>query len=240
MKLFRKKPKEIPFVTAVILAAGSSRRMGGENKQMIDLLGIPVLGRTLLAFEGSPYIREIVIAASEENVVPYADLGASLHVTKLTKVIAGGASRLESSYKACCQISEEAKYIAVHDGARPLVSQKIIPDTCEAAFLHTAAAAGVPVHDTIKQVDKEMRVERTVDRSALMAMQTPQVADRALLLAALQSALEAKAETTDECAALERMGVRPVIVPGAFENIKITTPTDLRIAKGILEGGFQP
>ena len=240
MKLFRKKPEEKPFVTAVILAAGSSRRMGGENKQMLELGGIPVLGRTLLAFEGSPYIREIVIAASEDNVVPYADLGASLGITKLTRVIAGGATRLESSYKACCQISDEAAYIAVHDGARPLVSQKVIADACEAAFLHTTAAAGVPVHDTIKQVDSSRHVERTVDRSTLMAMQTPQVADRALLLAALQSALEQGAEATDECAALERMGVRPYISEGAFENIKITTPTDLRIAQGILEGGFQP
>lgn len=239
MRLFRKKSKETPFVTAVILAAGASRRMGGENKQLMDLGGIPVLGRTLLAFEGSDYIREIVVAAAEDQVVPYADLGASLGISKLTRVITGGASRMESAYKAACQVSDRAAYLAVHDGARPLVSQKVIADACEAAFLHTASAAGVPVHDTIKQVDKDRRVERTMDRAALMAMQTPQVADRALLLAALQSALEAGAEVTDECTALERMGVRPYISPGAFENIKVTTPTDLFIALGILEGGLQ-
>ena len=236
--LFRKK-KEQPFVTAIIPAAGSSQRMGGENKLMMDLDGIPVLGRTLLALEACPMIREIVVAAGEEHIVAYADLGAALGITKLSKVVKGGTSRQESVYKASLEASPQAEFLAVHDGARPLVTEEVIRNACEAAFLYNAAAAGVKVHDTIKEIADGERISRTVDRDALRAVQTPQVAEKALLLAALQSALDAKAPVTDECSALERMGVRPVITAGSFENIKITTPVDLLFAKAVLEGRNQ-
>ena len=233
--LFRKK-KEQPFVTAIIPAAGSSQRMGGENKLMMDLDGVPVLGRTMLALEACPIIREIIVAAGEEHIVTYADLGTALGITKLTKVVKGGASRQESVYKAALEASPQAEFLAVHDGARPLVTEEIVKNACEAAFLYNASAAGVKVHDTIKEIGDKERIGRTVDREMLRAMQTPQVADKALLLAALQSALEANAPVTDECSALERMGVRPVVTPGSYENIKITTPVDLLFAKAVLEG----
>lgn len=233
--LFRKK-KEPPFVTAIIPAAGSSRRMGGENKLLMDLDGIPVLGRTLLALEQCSIVREIIVAAGEEHIVTYADLGAALGISKLTKVVKGGASRQESVYKAALEASPKAQYLAVHDGARPLVTEEVVRKACEAAFLHTAAGAGVNVHDTIKELADGDHIGRTVDRDTLRAMQTPQVAEKALLLAALQSALETGAPVTDECSALERMGVRPVVTPGSFENIKITTPVDILFAKAVLEG----
>lgn len=240
MGLFgRKKKEETPFVTVVIAAAGASRRMGGENKQLILLDGIPVLGRTLLAFQQSPYIREIILAAAEEHMAEYAALGRQLKIDKLTRVIRGGESRLESVYRAACEASPDCEYLAVHDGARPLVSQQVIEDVCKAAFLYSAAGPGVPVTDTIKRIDGADHALETVDRGALRAMQTPQMAEKPLLLAALQSALEAGAETTDELAALERMGMRPVIVPGDRENIKLTTPTDVLVANAILAGREQ-
>ena len=234
--LFGKKKKQTPFVTAIIPAAGSSRRMGGGNKLLMELDGVPVLGRTLLALEACEIIREIIVAASEENIVAYAELGKSLGVTKLTKVVKGGATRQESVYRAALEASPEAKYLAVHDGARPLVTPEVVEKACEGAFLHTCAAAAVPVHDTVKKVQKDGHIECTVDRENLRAMQTPQVADKALLIAALQSAIEAGVTVTDECAALERMGARPVITEGSFENIKITTPADLVYGQAILEG----
>ena len=230
--LFGKKKKQLPFVTAIIPAAGSSRRMGGGNKLLMELDGVPVLGRTLLALESC----EIIVAASEENIVAYAELGKSLGVTKLTKVVKGGATRQESVYRAALEASDQAEYLAVHDGARPLVTADVVQKACEGAFLHTCAAAAVPVHDTIKKVHKDGHIESTVDREDLRAMQTPQVADKSLLIAALQSAIEAGAAVTDECAALERMGARPVITEGSFENIKITTPADLIYGQAILEG----
>ena len=240
MGLFgRKKKEETPFVTVVIAAAGASRRMGGENKQLILLDGVPALGRTLLAFQQRPYIREIILAAAEEHMAEYAALGRQLRISKLTKVIRGGESRLESVYRAACEASPDCEYLAVHDGARPLVRQQVIEDVCKAAFLYSAAGPGVPVTDTIKRIDGAGRALETVDRESLRAMQTPQMAEKPLLLAALQSALEAGAETTDELAALERMGVHPVIVPGDRENIKLTTPTDVLVANAILAGREQ-
>ena len=234
--LFGKKKKQLPFVTAIIPAAGSSRRMGGGNKLLMELDGVPVLGRTLLALERCEIIREIIVAASEENIVAYAEVGKSLGVTKLTKVVKGGATRQESVYRAALEASDQAEYLAVHDGARPLVTADVVQKACEGAFLHTCAAAAVPVHDTIKKVHKDGHIESTVDREDLRAMQTPQVADKSLLIAALQSAIEAGSAVTDECAALERMGARPVITEGSFENIKITTPADLIYGQAILEG----
>ena len=230
--LFGKKKKQLPFVTAIIPAAGSSRRMGGGSKLLMELVGVPGLGRTLLALESC----EIIVAASEENIVAYAELGKSLGVTKLTKVVKGGATRQESVYRAALEASDQAEYLAVHDGARPLVTADVVQKACEGAFLHTCAAAAVPVHDTIKKVHKDGHIESTVDREDLRAMQTPQVSDKSLLIAALQSAIEAGAAVTDECAALERMGARPVITEGSFENIKITTPADLIYGQAILEG----
>lgn len=237
--LFGKKKKQPPFVTAIIPAAGASRRMGGGNKLLLELDGVPVLGRTLLALESCPIIREIIVAAAEEHIVTYAELGKTLGITKLTKVVKGGETRQESVYKAALEASPEAQYLAVHDGARPLVTPEVVQNACEGAFLHTCAAAAVPVHDTIKEVHKDGHIERTVDRDNLRAMQTPQVADKALLIAALQSAMEAGITVTDECAALERMGARPVVTEGSFENIKITTPADLIYGQAILEGRGQ-
>lgn len=237
MALFsRKKQEEMPFVTAIIPAAGASRRMGGENKQLISLNGTPVLGWTLLAFEQSLYIQEIVLAAPEEKIAEYAALGKRLNIQKLSKVVRGGSSRAESVYRAACEADAKCRYLAVHDGARPLVSQQVIENVCKAVFLHGAAGAGIPVTDTIKKTDARGLTLETVDRETLRAMQTPQAAEKALLLAALQSALEAKAEVTDELAALERMGLHPVIVEGARENIKITTPIDIVFAEAILAG----
>ena len=237
--MFGKKKKAPPFVTAIIPAAGASRRMGCGNKLLMELEGVPVLGRTLLALESCPIIREIIIAASEDNIVTYAELGKALGVTKLTKVVKGGDTRQESVYKAALEAHEQAKYLAVHDGARPLVTPEVVENACKGAFLHTCAAAGVKVHDTIKRVDSTDHIAETVDRECLRAMQTPQVADKNLLLAALKSALDQGITVTDECAALELLGARPVITEGSFENIKITTPVDLQFARAVLEGREQ-
>lgn len=234
--LFGKKKKEPPFVTAIVPAAGASRRMGGENKLLMELCGIPVLARTLLVLEVCPSIREIVVAAAPDQLERYGEMIAAFDIKKAVKVVCGGETRGESVYRAALEADPQAKYLAVHDGDRPLVTREVVERACEAAFAHTAAAPGVPIHDTVKEVDKKDFVVRTVEREPLRAMQTPQVADRALLLAALQKALESKLPFTDECSALELMGVRPAVTPGSFENIKITTPIDLLLAQAILEG----
>ena len=233
MFFFRKKEKKVPFVSAVIAASGSSTRMGGENKLLMDIGEQPVLAHTLLAFENCPTISEIIIAARSDMIIPYSNLASELGISKLKVVVAGGSTRCESVYSGACQVSDQAKYIAVHDGARPLIRPEEITAICEKAFTYTAAAAAVPVKDTIKIVE-DGRVLETVDRSRLWAMQTPQIADRALLLSALKNAIDTGLNATDECMALEAIHVRPAIVMCSYENIKITTPEDVLFAHAIL------
>ncbi len=233
MLFFRKKEKKPPFVTAVIAAGGSSSRMGGENKLLMELDNYSVLAHTLLAFEHCPTIAEIIISARSDMIVPYSNLAAELGIEKLKCVVTGGGTRCESVYAGACQASSEAKYIAVHDGARPLVRPEEITAVCEKAFVYTAAAAAVPVKDTIKRVE-DNRIQETVDRSNLFAMQTPQVADKALMLSALKNALDKDLNVTDECMALEAIHIRPAIVTCSYENIKITTPEDIVFAQAVL------
>lgn len=233
MLFFRKKEKKPPFVTAVIAAGGSSSRMGGENKLLMELDDRCVLAHTLLAFERCPSIAEIVISARSDMIVPYSNLAAELGIKKLKCVVSGGSTRCESVYAGACQASAEAQYIAVHDGARPLVRPDEITAVCEKAVIYSAAAAAVPVKDTIKRVE-EGRIQSTVDRSNLFAMQTPQIADKALMLSALKNALDQGLNVTDECMALEAMHVRPAIVTCSYENIKITTPEDIVFARAVL------
>ncbi len=233
MLFFRKKEKKAPFVTAVIAAGGSSTRMGGENKLLMELDDRSVLAHTLLAFERCSSISEIIISAKSDMIVPYSNLAAELGIKKLKCVVAGGNTRCESVYAGACQASPESKYIAVHDGARPLIRPEEIVQVCEKAIVYSAAAAAVPVKDTIKLVE-DNRIKETVDRSSLVAMQTPQVADKALLLSALKNALDLGLNVTDECMALEAMHVKPVIVTCSYENIKITTPEDILFARAVL------
>lgn len=233
MLFFRKKEKKTPFVTAVIAAGGSSTRMGGENKLLMEIDTHSVLAHTLLAFEQCPLISEIIISARSDMIVPYSNLAACLGIQKLKTVVSGGDTRCESVYRGACQASEKAQYIAVHDGARPLIRPEEITAVCEKAFVYTAAAAAVPVKDTIKRVE-DGRIMETVDRSQLCAMQTPQIADKALMLSALKNALDKNLNVTDECMALEAIHVRPAVVICSYENIKITTPEDIVFARAVL------
>lgn len=231
--LNRKEGAFRPYCAAVIAAAGSSMRMGGENKMLLALNGVPVLARTLLAMERAESIDEIIIAAREDELLAYAELCRAYDLRKPVKVIVGGASRAESVYRAALEVSERAKLIAVQDGARPLVTPELIDETVHRAAICGAAAPAIPVHDTIK-IAQDGIVRETPERSMLFAVQTPQVFDASLLKAALQSALEEHAAITDDCSAVERLGKAVYLTEGDEENIKITTPTDVILAEAIL------
>ena len=233
LRLFRKK-EEKPFVSAVIAAGGSSARMGGENKLLYEIGGLPVLIHTMMAFEACPAVDEIILVARGDVLVEYSQLCRDFSVSKLSKVVAGGATRAESVYRGLSEVSERCRFACVHDAARPLILPEDIERVCAAAFECNAAAAACPMTDTVKVV-RDGRIERTVDRDSLVRAQTPQCADRQLLCAALQDAIQAGETVTDECAALERMGVRPTAVLCSAGNIKITTPEDLIIAQAMLE-----
>ncbi len=232
--LMDKSRSSRPFCTAVVAAAGSSRRYGEENKLLMPLAGIPVLARTLLAVEHVESIDEIVIAARESDLMIYAELCRTYGLQKPVKIVVGGATRTESVLRAALEANAEAKLIAVQDGARPLVTPELIDEVVQRAALCSAAAPAVPVKDTIKVAQNHV-VQQTPDRAALFAVQTPQVFDAGLLKAALQSALADGAQITDDCSAVERFGKEIYLTDGLEENFKITTPFDLIVAEAILD-----
>lgn len=233
-KLFHKKEKaDHPFCSAIVAAAGSSRRMEGENKLMLPLDGIPVLARTLLALDGASLVDEMVVAVREEDLLPTGDLCKLYGITKPVKIVRGGESRLESVLAASLECREDAAFLAVHDGARPLADPELIDRVIALAHRTNAAAPAVPVKDTVKLV-RDGRVESTPDRALLRAVQTPQVFDAQLLRAALQSAHTLGADITDDCMAVENLGKEVYITEGSYENIKITTPEDMLLAAELL------
>ena len=217
-----------PTCTAILAAAGSSQRMGSENKLLLPLDGMPVLAHTLRAVDAAQSVDEIVIAAREEDLLTYAELCKTYGIRKPVKVVVGGATRQESVLRAALEARADAKLLAVQDGARPLVT----PELFDAVVLRAAVCAAA-VHDTIK-LARDRRVTETPDRSMLFAVQTPQVFDAGLLKAALQSALTEHAALTDDCSAVERLGKAVYLTDGDEENIKITTPLDLIVAETIL------
>ncbi len=209
--------------SAIVLAAGESRRMKGENKQLLPIDGIPVLIRALLAFERCADITEIVIAAREADHEAIRVLCGVYRITKLRAIVSGGATRAESASRAFGEISENAELVAVHDGARPFVTTELIAAVLDAARETGAAIPAVPVKDTIKRTENGEIVE-TPDRSALFAAQTPQVFSAGLYRRMLALGDE---RVTDDSALAERLGIRVRIVEGDPANRKITTPEDL-------------
>ena len=221
------------FVSAVIAAAGSSQRMGGINKQFAEIAGIPVLARTLMMFEHNANIDEIVVVTRYEDIGRVSSLCVDYSIEKAVKIIAGGKTRTESVKKGLAEVSPKAKLIAVADGARPLVTSGIINDTVKAAADNAAAAPGIPIVSTVKRIENGC-IKETVPRDDLVQIQTPQVFESSLLKAAIAKAEQQNAEITDECMAVELMGIPIKLTKGSSENIKITTPFDLMLAEEIL------
>ena len=217
---------------AVIVAAGSASRMGGIDKVMAPLGGEPVIKRTVRAFDSCDAIAEIVVVTRKDQLAAVSDLCAEF--TKVTAVVVGGCSRVESVHLGLNALSDKVKLAAIHDGARPLATWQMIDRVVRAANSYGAAAPAVPVKDTIKEVAGGI-VKGTPDRSALRAVQTPQVFDFDLLRGALKKAMLEEANITDDCSAVENMGMSVKIVEGDERNIKITTPLDLKIAELLLE-----
>lgn len=215
-------------MTAVLVAAGSSTRMGFD-KLSFDLGGETVLERSVRAFDECPEVDELVIVtgASGENAQR-----AAARCKKPVRLVKGGSTRAESARSGVA--AAHGRLVAVHDAARPFVSQSVIAGTIAAAARCGAAAPAVPVKDTIKNVAEDGAVTGTPDRSTLRAVQTPQVFETDLLKAALQSALENEVPVTDDCSAVERLGKVVYLIDGDEENLKITTPVDLVIAEAIL------
>lgn len=219
--------------TAVVPAAGRSVRMG-EDKLFLSLGEVPVILRTLRTLESSPYITEIIIAAREEQLVPLGQLCKEAALAKVRKIVVGGETRSASVLAGIREADPASELIAVHDGDRPLVTVDIVNAAIEKAAQRGAAAPAVPVKDTVKR-SADGVVTATLDRTELYAVQTPQVFEHGLILGALEKAMADGAELTDDCSAVERIGMPVCLTEGSYDNIKLTTPEDLAVAEAILE-----
>jgi 2-C-methyl-D-erythritol 4-phosphate cytidylyltransferase len=221
----------------VIPAAGSAERLGGTDKTLFMLAGKPALEWVLRAFLAVDGIEEIAIAVSQRNHDAVRSLVERATVCVEPRVVQGGATRQESVALAVDALSPDIDIVVVHDAARPLVTPEIVRSTIEAASAHGAAIAAVPVTDTIKQVSDGV-INATIDRSCLIAAQTPQAFRRDWLIDAYAQA-NATLDATDEAAIVELAGYPVRLVAGSPENIKITTPSDMLFAGAIMERRLQ-
>lgn len=220
---------------AIVAAAGKSERMGGMKKQFMPLLGVPVLARTLLAFEHSPHIRKIIVVIEETDRKRFEDsIVAGFGLTKILEAVGGGEERQDSVLNGLRSLPGETSRVLVHDGARPLVTPELISGLIEALPNWQGVVAAVPLKDTIKRVGPENAVVRTIEREDLWAAQTPQVFLPEVLMEAHQRARMDGFYGTDDSVLLERLGYKVRVIMGSYENIKITTPADLVIAEAIL------
>lgn len=227
-----RKVLPLKYAGAVIVAAGNASRMQGIDKVMAPIGDEPMIARTVRTFQSCDAIREIVIVTRPDLIADITKLCSAWD--KVKAVVAGGKTRDESVQSGIRALSKKVKLIAVHDGARPFVSQQLIDRCVRAAHSYHAAAPGIPVKDTIKVAAGGV-VVATPDRSRLQAIQTPQVFDADLLQCALHNVKKNKLSVTDDCSAVEHLGMSVKIVPGDEYNIKVTTPMDLKVAQLLLE-----
>lgn len=232
LQVFDKVKQRKGGCTAVIVAAGSSRRMGAD-KLFLPMAGIPVIVRTLLQFQACDSVDEIIIVTREDKLTEVADYCKRYGINKTTKILQGGKERVESSAAGVFAADRHSSYIAISDGARPLVSPELIAATVAAAKKYGAAAPAVPVKDTIKTAENGVVVD-TPDRSKLFAIQTPQVFEAEIIKGALTKAIRDKTPVTDDCSAVEAMGYPVHLVEGSYRNIKITTQEDMIISQAYL------
>jgi len=206
-------------------------------KQFLPLGDKPMLAHTLLTFQRSPEIDEIIPILSEEDMETcLRDVIEAFHITKVRTLVVGGRERQDSVANGIRKLEKDASVVLVHDGVRPFVTQEMIRACVDAARKGECVAVGVPLKDTIKEVDGRGIVRRTLERSALWAIQTPQAFPVKVLRKAYDEADRNKVTGTDDATLVERAGGEVRVIPGSYENIKITTPEDLILAEEILKG----
>ena len=224
---------DITPTSAILVCAGNATRMGGINKILMPLGESNVVGHSMLAFEQSPDIIEIIIVTKPENNAAIEETAKKLGITKLTHITEGGETRQKSVMQGLRLVSKESQYIAIHDGARPLVKPEHIAKVIRDASVFGGATLGVPVKDTIKVVDDGL-ITDTPHRPSLYITQTPQVFRKRLYFEAVDFAEEHGLDFTDDCQLVEAIGGKVYMTVGDYKNIKITTPEDRAIAEVLL------
>lgn len=221
--------------TAIILAAGKGKRMRSDiPKQYLEVNGNTILYYTLKQFEESNIIDEIiVVTGSEDKEYCQKEIIDRYRFRKVTELVEGGKERYHSVYNGLQKVSEETEYVFIHDGARPFITQEILERAWEGVKEFKACVVGMPVKDTIKIVNETQQVKDTPDRSRVWMVHTPQVFEKTLIQTAYEKIISQKDDTiTDDAMVVEKTLNYPIqLIEGSYQNIKITTPEDLEIAK---------
>lgn len=222
---------------AIIVAGGRGARMGGGTpKQFLDLCGMPVVVHSMRAYEESEYINEIYIVARDEDIKSgiYDEYAKKFSIAKYKKTVCGGSTRQASVLKGIEALSDEIRFVAIADAARPLTTPSLINSVCLAAYRYSAASAGTPATDTIKKADGHGFITETVQRDLAWQAATPQIFSLPLYRAAIYSALDIGYEATDDNSLVERLE-RPIkMIDCGRYNIKITEPSDMTVARALL------
>lgn len=221
------------MVSAIILAAGASSRMNGINKQLAAVGDVPVVVMSMQRFERSERVGEIILAVPESDTALYRSLAEEYGITKLKAVAAGGETRFLSVKSALNYVSGSADYIAVHDGARPLIETEDIDRVIADAERYGAAIAGIRAVDTVKQVGSDGFIESTPPRASLVYAQTPQVFSLGLYLECIERLGSLAESATDDSMLFEQCGKRVFVTEISCCNMKITRPDDIAAADAI-------
>jgi 2-C-methyl-D-erythritol 4-phosphate cytidylyltransferase len=221
------------MLTAIIVAAGDSRRMGFD-KLFVTIAGRPVIAHTIHAFERAACVGGIIVIARGDRHAEIKTIVRDENFKKVRSIIPGGKHRQDSVCAGLGHLEATARYVAIHDAARPLITAEQIELVLEQCRLHAAASLAEPISDTIKYADNEFFVTSPVDRHQLYAMQTPQIFERQLIQDAYRSVYAENASVTDEVSAVERLGRKVILVPNKDLNFKITYPRDLALAEFVL------
>ncbi len=225
--------QKIPDTSVILVCAGNASRMGGMNKILMPLGKSNVIGICMSAFQNCPDITEIIIVTKPEYFDSIKETAQKLNISKLTHLTPGGDTRQKSVMQGLKLVSKDSSYIAIHDGARPLVKTEHISKVIQDARVFGGASLGVPVKDTIKTVDDGLIID-TPPRSSLYLTQTPQVFRKRLYFEAVDFALEHQLDFTDDCQLVEAIGGKIYMTIGDYSNIKITTPEDRAVAEALL------
>lgn len=220
------------MVSVIIAAGGKGTRMGADkNKVYLELCGMEIIARTVTAFQKNPLVNEIVVVTGENDIPVFNEIKEKYNFSKVTDVVCGGETRAKSVYNGLCRINGDI--VLIHDGARALISGDEINRVIEDCRKYGAAAVGVKCKDTLKSADENGFINATIDREKTYQIQTPQAFKTKEIIAAHKSVNDALA--TDDCMIAEKYGIKIKITEGSYNNIKITTPSDMLLAKQIIK-----
>jgi len=224
-------------VCAIVVAAGKGKRLKSKTpKPLVKLAGKPLIVYSLQALSRHPAVQEIIVVANPSGAGVIAGVIKQYRIGKIKSIVLGGRRRQDSVYNGLRAVADDSGLVLVHDAARPFIDKAMISAALKQAAAFGAAIAGVPVKATIKKAKNKNFVEKTIDRSSLWEIQTPQVFRKDLLLAAFKKS--GMADVTDEAMLIEISGGKVAITPGSYNNIKVTSPEDLVLAKAIIKNGI--